>query len=258
MAELLTPSNFAGLKVFKAGQRESNLNILIYGDSGVGKTRLAGSADDVPEMRSVLVVDFEGGTETLKHCYPNCDTVRVESWKQVQDVYDELYASNHKYRTVILDSLSEVQKFNMYNVMQNVVEKHEERDVDVPSMREWGINLEQMRKFVRAFRDLKMNTVFTALMKSDKDNKTGLTVKEPLLSGKLSKEVAAFLDIVVFMYMREMEIGNETKQAHLILAQATDTCTAKDRTNKLPQVMVEPTMGEIMKYINTETELINA
>jgi hypothetical protein len=251
--ELLTPSNFAGLKVFKAGQRESNLNILVYGDSGVGKTRLAGSADDVPEMRSVLVVDFEGGTETLKHSYPNCDTVRVESWKEVQAVYDELYASNHKYKTVILDSLSEVQKFNMYNVMQKLVEQNENRDVDVPSMREWGINLEQMRKFVRAFRDLPMNTIFTALMKAEKDQKTGLLVKEPLLSGKLAKEVAAFLDIVVFMYMREMEVDNETKQTRLLLSQATDTCTAKDRTAKLPQVMIEPTMGEIMKYINTET-----
>lgn len=255
MPELLTPTKFAGLKVVKAKDRPSNLNILIYGDSGVGKTRLAGSADDVPEMRSVLVVDFEGGAETLKHCYPNCDTVRVESWKEVQNVYDELYAGNHKYKTVILDSLTEVQKFNMYNVMQNLIEKHEDRDVDVPSMREWGINLEQMRKFVRAFRDLPMNTIFTALMVSEKDNKTGLTVKEPHLSGKLKKEVAAFLDIVVFMYMREMEIDNETKQAHLLLSQATDTCTAKDRTSKLPQVMIEPTMAEIMKYINPENDI---
>lgn len=258
MSELLTPSSFAGLKVVKAGRRESNLNILIYGDSGVGKTRLAGSADDVPEMRSVLVVDFEGGTETLKHSYPNCDTVRVENWKEMQAVYDELYASNHKYRTVILDSLTEVQKFNMYNIMQKLIEeKGESRDVDVPSMREWGINLEQMRKFVRAFRDLKVNTIFTALMKSDKDNKTGLTVKEVSLSGKLAKEVAAFLDIVVFMYMREMEVDNETKQTRLLLSQATDTCTAKDRTGKLPQVMIEPTMAEIMKYIN-DNETVNA
>lgn len=250
MPEVLTPTKFAGLKVIKAKDRPANLNILIYGESGVGKTRLAGSADDVPEMRSVLVIDFEGGTETLKHSYPNCDTVRVESWKDVQGVYDELYAGNHKYRTVILDSLTEIQKFNMYNVMQKLIEQNENRDVDVPSMREWGINLEQMRKFVRAFRDLPMNTIFTALMVSEKDQKTGLTVKEVHLSGKLKKEVAAFLDIVVFMYMREMEINNETKQTRLLLSQATDTCTAKDRTGKLPQVMVEPTMAEIMKYIN--------
>ena len=258
MPELLTPSNFAGLKVFKAGQRESHLNILVYGDSGVGKTRLAGSADDVPEMRSVLVVDFEGGSETLKHTYPNCDTVRVTSWKDMQLVYDELYAGNHKYRTIILDSLTEVQKFNMYGIMQKLVEdKGESRDVDVPSMREWGINLEQMRKFVRAFRDLPYNTIFTALVKVEKDQKTGMLIKEPSLSGKLAKEVAAFLDIVVFMYMREMEVDNETRQTRLVLSQATDTCTAKDRTGKLPQVMIEPTMAEIMKYINQENETGN-
>jgi len=255
--EVLTPSSFAGLKVVKAGQRESNLNIMIYGDSGVGKTRLAGSADDVPEMRSVVCVDFEGGTETLKHSYPNVDTIRVTSWKDVQNVYNELYAGNHKYRTIILDSLTEIQKFNMYNVMQRLIEKDSNRDEDVPSMREWGVNLEQMRKFVRAFRDLPYNTIFTCLMKSEKDARTGKLVKEPYLSGKLSKEVAAFLDIVVFQYMREMEVDGEMKQQRLLLSQATDTCTAKDRTGKLPQVMVEPTMAEIMKYINGENETGN-
>lgn len=253
MSELLTPSKFAGLKVVKAGERESNLNIMIYGDSGVGKTRLAGSSDDVPSMRSVLCVDFEGGTETLKHSYPNVDTVRVESWRDVQGVYDELNAGNHKYRTVILDSLTEIQKFNMYSIMKNLLEKNSERDEDVPSMREWGINLEQMRKFVRAFRDLPVNTIFTALVKVEKDNKTGMLIKEPYLSGKLAKEVAAFLDIVCFMYMKEIEVDGESRQGHLLLAQATDTCTAKDRTNKLPQLMIEPTMAEIMKYIETET-----
>jgi hypothetical protein len=256
VTELLTPKSFAGLKVFKAGEREPNRNILIYGDSGVGKTRLAGSADAVPEMRSVLCIDVEGGSETLKHTYPNVDTVRVERWSEVQDVYDELFAGNHKYRTVIVDSLSETQKFNMYGIMRKVLESNSEREEFVPSMREWGINLEQMRKFVRAFRDLPLNTIFTCLMKSEKDNKTGMLIKEPSLSGKLCKEVSAFLDIVVFMYKKEMtDADNNTSQAHLLLTEATDTTTAKDRTGKLPQVIIEPTMAEIMKYIN---EPVNA
>jgi hypothetical protein len=41
----------------------------------------------------------------------------------------------------------------------------------------------------------------------------------------------------------------------LLLTEATDDVTAKDRTNKLPTVIQDPTMADILKYIGkNETE----
>ena len=41
------------------------MNILIYGDPGSGKTHLAGTAQDVPNMADVHVFNVDGGIMTL-------------------------------------------------------------------------------------------------------------------------------------------------------------------------------------------------
>jgi hypothetical protein len=244
-AERITPTSLAGLQIQKVQERSSFYNILIYGDSGVGKTTLAGSADLVPSMRPVLFVDIEGGTESLKHSYPEVDTVRVTSWKEMQDLYNELHEGRHPYKTIVLDSLSEIQKFNMYSIMTATIQARPDLDPDVPSMREWGKNLEQMRKLVRGFRDLDMHTIFTALAKSDKDQRTGITTIKPSLSGKLADEVAAFLDVVVYYYVKQIGDGEDAEFRRLLLTQKTDQHIAKDRSGKLPMILEYPTMTSI-------------
>jgi phage nucleotide-binding protein len=247
-SELIRPQYLAGLPVLKAQAARQHVNMLIYGKSGVGKTQLAGSADAVPSMRKVLVVDVEGGTMTLSHSYPDVDVVRVKDWNEVAEISEFLKAGNHDYNTCIIDSLTEAQKFNMSAVMSKRIlereEKGETQDPDVPDMRAWGKNIEQIRKFVRYFRDLDMNTIFTALVKEDKNPRTGLIERKPYLSGKLADEVAAFLDIVVYYYVKTVD----DEQKRLLLTQATDEYVAKDRTGKLPPLLEQPTLAEIMKY----------
>lgn len=246
--ETLTQATLGGLKVFPVQQRAQFINMLIYGDSGVGKTVLAGSADECPDLRPVLMIDFEGGTESLVRMHPDVQQVRVTTWKEMQAVYNELHRGSHGFSTVILDSLTEIQKFNMYSIMDELVADNPAREIDVPSMREWGRNLEQMRKFVRGFRDLKMNTVFTALKKEDKNEKTGMVTTLPSLSGKLAGEVAAFLDIVGYLYVKQVE-GEE---ARLLLCRKTETIIAKDRTQGLPIVVENPTMQKLFDLINRD------
>lgn len=243
---VLTQTSLGGLKVFKTSQRAPYINMMVYGDSGVGKTHLVGSADAVPDLRPVLMIDFEGGTETLVRSYPEVEQVRVTDWKEMQAVYDELHRGQHGYQTVILDSLTEIQKFNMYSIMEELIADKPDREIDVPSMREWGRNLEQMRKFVRAFRDLKMNTIFTALKMDAKNEKTGMVTTQPSLTGKLAGEVAAYLDIVGYYYIKPVD-GEDHR---LLLTKKTETIIAKDRTSQLEQVMIDPTMLSIFNAIN--------
>lgn len=250
MNETLTRKSLAGLQITPVQERSAFYNILIYGDSGTGKTTLAGSADAVPSMRPVLFIDIEGGTESLRHSYPEVDSVRVTTWKEMQELYNALYLGDHPYRTVVLDSLTEVQKFNMYNIMHDLAQKRPDLDADIPGMREWGKNIEQLRRFVRGFRDLPIHTIFTALNRSDKDAKTGITTMKPSLSGKLADEVAAFLDVVVYYYVKQIGDGTEAEFKRLLLTRKTDAQVAKDRSGKLPMVIESPTMAIIHELMS--------
>lgn len=239
-----------GLSIEKVGNKLYTSNMLIYGESGAGKTLLAGSADEIPEMRKVLVVDIEGGTLTLKNTYPNVDSVRVKTWDEMQQVYDALYLGKHDYQTVIVDSLTEAQRMSMDQIMRKLVEENSDRDPDVAGMREWNINIEQTRKFVRGFRDLPVNTIFTALVQTEQDKRTGGTKRKPSLSGKVKDEVAGFLDIVVYLYTKEIEQVNK----RLLLCGATETTVAKDRTNTLPNIIENPRMVDIWKHISAKKD----
>lgn len=238
-------ATIAGLPIQKVTEHPPYFNMLIYGDSGTGKTTLAGSADAVPEMRKVLVIDVEAGTLSLRSRFPDVEVVRVKSWQDLQSVYNELYAGDHGFSTVVIDSLTEIQKLSMDEIMRKVIAKHDERDEEIPQLREWNINIEQTRKFVRLFRDLPMSTIFTALRKQDKNLVRGTSRSKPSLSGKVADEVAGFLDIVAYLYTKEVD----QVQTRILLCSATEEVVAKDRTDLLPLTIMNPTMSTIWNAV---------
>jgi hypothetical protein len=251
-------SAIAGLPITRANEQQKFINMLIYGQSGIGKTMLAGSADAVPELRRVLFLDIEGGTLTLNNSpYNEVEVVRVRTWLEIAHIYNELYLNKHGFKTIVIDSLTELQKISMEHIV-SAETSYEPTDATnslvnvtgVPQLQDWNINIEQVRKFVRKFRDLPVNTIFTALVNTEKDQRTGLTKNKPSLSGKVKDEVAAFLDIVAYYNIKE--VGDQS--VRVLQTSSTETTIAKDRLSKLPSIIEDPTMAKIYEYLNTTEE----
>jgi hypothetical protein len=236
-----------GLPLKTVQETDEWVNLMVYGESGVGKTRFAGSADMIEAMSPVLLVDAEGGSMTLKSCYPEVDVVRIHDTGEINSLYQDLAKGAGQYKTVILDSLTEIQKMSMDDIMRKAVAANSEVDRDVPQIRHWGINKEQTRRIVRAYRDLPMHTIFICLPREVKDRRN-LTVTKPGLGGTLAGEIAGFLDIVLYMYIKVVK-GEQTR---LMLSTATEGQTAKDRSDALPGVIENPTMQTIWDYVQGE------
>lgn len=245
----MTITSIANLPIRKVSETVPKFNMLVYGQSGAGKTRLLGSTFEVEELSPMLLIDIEGGGLTLQTTYPDVETVRVKSWAKLKEIYEQLKLGNHGYKTVGIDSLTEAQKMGMDFTMDT---RHPGQELAVPEIKEWNINVEQVRKFVRLFRDLEgVNTIFTALERVDVDKRTQLSRRKPSLSGKVADEVAGFLDIVTFLYVEEIEKVN----TRILLTGNTASTVAKDRSNLLPLQIPNPTMSTIYDYIKGKVKI---
>jgi hypothetical protein len=242
----LSMTSIGGLTIRKPQDKLPYLNMMIYGDSGAGKTLLAGTAAFVQELSPVLFVDVEGGTLTLGQfdSTADIDVVRMNEWRSVQKVYNELFSGRHPYKTVVIDSLTEMQKFAMNTVLGAG------REIDaigyMPEFKEWHINTEQLRRLVRAFRDLPVNTIFTALAMDVPDPRTAKTenpliLKKPDFTKKLAAEIPAFFDVLFYLYVR----ASGQKNVRFIQTDKDNRIVAKCRVRGLPIIIENPDMERL-------------
>lgn len=121
-------------------------------------------------------------------------------------------------------------------------------EVKAATLPDYGSNTNQMRKLVRAFRDLPMNVIFTALAKEVKDDVTGELYTRPSLTDKLAEDTLGYMDIVGYYYTRQNK-EDETKLDRILQVQPFKNRTAKDRSGRLGNGILNPTFTRIMNLI---------
>ena len=252
MGPTLTPGKLGGLKTRRAAEDRSLPSVCIYGGPGTGKTTLAASAIEVPDMNPVLHLNIENGTQSVKDIYPDLEIIDIERFKQLQTVYDALYQGQDfdaqtcaGYRTVILDNLTEGQKKGMEHIFQ--AEKLAAQGVNVTEFvmatfanGGWNQSSEQMRKLIRAFRELPCYIILVA-WEIDIDKSESRHKWTPAFTAKLAGEMPGMVNDVYRLSVNRD--GTRTLQTGL-----SGDAVAKDRTRKLPMKLESPTMPLIHAY----------
>lgn len=263
-------------RITSAKERKRYLNMLIYGDYGVGKSTLAATASEVPEMTEILYINAEAGDESIKGY--NIDLVDISTFSQFARVHEYLrlhcnlrdrYLDGDKdarekllkyeellrggtdteprlYRTVTIDTLTEVQKYCMYQLLGIKIGEYAlDMAPDSPQWEEWGKSAEMMRLLVRTFRDLPIHTLVVCGRSQQEDERKRFHYA-PLLPGKLANEVQGFFDVVGYMVAAPTEGGDMHRRLWLEPGQ---TFRAKNRFRGFTDRYIdEPTMAEIIKW----------
>lgn len=268
-------------------QRTPWMKLLVYGKHGSGKTELAGSAVDCEPMQDVLMIDAESGELTLQDSprIQNADRIyhiRVTTFKQVARVQEFLKAyckareENNvermrtlysqvsgipaadidyvpKFKTVIIDSLTEVETYCVYGILGIDSSKVVDEDIETAGWPEFRKNNEMVKLLVRAFRDLPMHCIFVCAEQYTQDEQKRYHYT-PALTGKLSAQVQGFVDIVGWLTVGAPQDGRVEAPRRMYI-QPISTGPKFDAKNRRPTYknafFDDPTMPAIMKLTGT-------
>jgi hypothetical protein len=157
--------------------------------------------------------------------------VPIRTWNDAVLVMDWLKTGQHPFKSVSLDSVSELQYRN--------VESHVGRSTAI-RIQDWGTVLRDVGGFVRDLRDLTFHpanpidaVVITAMSRTDKDG-----ILRPHLQGQMQAVIPYLPDVCAYLYVDTDEHGIEVRR---ILTRRRDGKEAGQRVNGwIPPVMNLP------------------
>jgi len=238
----------------------AHFNGLFYGFTGVGKTTLLGSAEDCEATSPMLLIDVDGGLLALAG--KKIDVVRPTNFVHLQEIYHYLREDNTKYKSVAIDSITEEQRtISMGGLMNEVDDELAYKDLSKsqpPTRQDWLKSGIQMRKLVRAFRDLsylkdrerRLHVFMTALEKIDEKSGRGC----PALPGVLALEVGGYVDVLARLVIRkridpETEKTTEARFLHAREYTTSDDVIylGKNRLGRLGKGVWNPTITSLIQ-----------
>jgi phage nucleotide-binding protein len=227
---------------------------LFYGRSGTGKTTLAGTYPtpslvlDIREQGTNSLVDVQG-----------IDVLAIESWADIEVVYQLLASGNHQYRTVIIDTVTQMQELAMEKVL---MDEGKQPGTTQIFMNHWGSMGKLMKQWITYFRDLPMNVVFLAqdrTTEAQENQQAEQLIPEvgPRLSPSVAGTLCAAVSVIGNTYVDEVPVAEgkqiKNKIQYMLRLGPHRLYTTKIRQpkgNQLPASITNPTYEKIVAIIN--------
>jgi len=213
-----------------SGIHLNGVKVLVYGQSGSGKTSL------IKTLPAPLVLSAEGGLLSIADA--DVPFIEVSSMDTLKEAYQwVLNADEAKhFQSIALDSISEIAE---------VVLNFEKKNTKDPRAA-YGAMQEQMGDIIRGFRDLPgKNVYFSAKLEKTQDE-MGRVLYAPSMPGnKVGQSLPYFFDEVLALRVERDADGNSQRA---LMCESDGLWQAKDRSGKLA-AWEAPDLGEIIKKI---------
>lgn len=238
-------------KIRPAAELPLILTALIYGRSGTGKTTFSATWP-----KPLLIVDIrEKGTDSVVG-EPGIDVISIDTWEELEETYWFLKSGDHKYKTVVLDQVSQMQDLAKRKALKD---DGKSEDSVIFSRRIWGNIAGMMTTWLLHYRDLDdvgINVCFIAQDRTTEGEEGEDDQIEPTVGARVMPSVAGFLNASVkviantFISEKFVKEGKEKKRIveYCMRIGPHSTYTTKIRSIKgteIPSILSDPTFDKV-------------
>jgi len=214
---------------------ERRLKLLLWGDSGVGKTTLA------LRFPRPAVIDLEGGTVHYGGTF-EFEVLKATTADEVMAAVDWLLTHPYPYRTLVIDPITIYwdalqAKWHQVFLQRNKGSKGHRGDYYELQPRDWVTLKAEFKELVRKLIQLDMNVIVTARQKALYSDAGFMRIVGETFDGE--KSLPYLFDTILRLYRDD---------AGRFMAE-----NIKDRTNKLPRGKFEVSYDVIERSLGAET-----
>lgn len=185
-------------RIVRAGdmRAQARLKVLIYGNSGAGKSHLASLF-----RRPLIGLTELQGIPTIQRANPEALVFAIRD-------RDDLYAFGRLVKdlpsgvdAVVLDSLTDAQR-----ILRLAHTAEQAKRQDVTDLETWGVVIDATARVARMLRDLPTHVVVICL--AEEKEIMGEHVHRPGVTGKrLANDLAQYVNLVGYVHRRDMGDG---------------------------------------------------
>jgi hypothetical protein len=239
---------------------KENRTFVFYGRPGTGKTTLASTFP-----KPLLLLDIrDRGTDSVADV-PDVYVKQVHSTADVEDIYWHLYDNPGKYKTVVFDTITNLQQVRIDEELERKKKKVRIVNFGTFSRKEWGAISADLKVFIQDFRDLPLEVVFicqdrTTIPPDEDTDDEQMIVPEigPRAIPSVSSLMNSLVSVIGNTYIREKEFKRKdgtkgVKMEYALRLGPNSVYVTKirnPRSIKQPERLTNPVYKDIIDAIN--------
>ena len=246
-------------KIVDVSKLQKPMRIALYGRPGSGKTTLAAS------FPAPVLIDFksEQGTDSVADV-KGLKVIQADEWDDIEKIYWYLSEADHKFKSVIIDTATQMQELAIKKVLEDSKKNTEDAGGwGTMSKQMWGEVSSLLKVWLMNFRNLDMNVVFVAQERlfnaGDEADTDGQLAPEvgPRLMPSVGSTLNAAVDLIGNSFIRETT-KRIRKEGKIEEVRRTEFClrvgphsyyttkVRKPRAVTVPAFLVDPTYDDLV------------
>lgn len=234
---------------------EENMKILVYGESGSGKTVFAASLPP-----PILVFDFDGKMDSAAEFYKGQERlsqIEVEDMSRRLDESDPIEELNRiiskklipeqksgkmSFATLVIDSLTTFSSATLRHIVRTNpgIKRMQTKQGVSPGMPDYGILKREFERLIPGILSLPCNIVMTGHIKIDKDELTGQIIRGPLMDGSFAQQLP--------IYFKEVYRSTVEKGEYMLQTKSDFQYNCRTQIRGMPD-KVKSGYENVLKYI---------